>query len=369
MVIGAVLVLLVAGASPVLGTPDVYHSGLMMLLGIATALICIWGGLRIASGKCAQFIFGSVCTYFVISGVIIAWTYGGRVIEYAGYGGAMWFGAIGMACTMIIGVLFAAIFGFFVLKLMSQRLWLAGLHWSCAFIVIGSMIDFCHEKNAYIVTTVGSGEKITSVTTGAGETLSLDFTIQVTDFAVDYYDETSPGKRSILITEKNGQYNMYCWLNEQWRELPNRHFTVKDNHLCIADLKFDLTHLKQLPNMEGRMMLISEPYPCGLAENGNVKEYRAYCTVDTDHRGRPETRKEVLRVNYPITCKDWQIYLLNYNYDPIFNQVTLTLQARNAPGRWFALVGMVGVIVCTACWCWWRRKKTVNITGEESNNV
>lgn len=370
MVIGAALVLLVAGASPVLGTPAVYHSGLMLLLGILTALLCFWGGLRLASGKRAQFIFGSVSTYFVVSGLIVAWTYGGRVIEYAGYGGAMWFGAIGMACTMVIGILFAAIFGFFVLKLMSPRLWLAGLHWSCAFIIIGSMINYCYEKNAYIPATVGSNEKITSVTTETGEQIPLEFSIQVTDFAVDYYDDdATPGQRSFLITENNGQYSLHCKFNGQWQELPGRHFTIKDNHLCIADLKCDLTKLQPVPNSTQRALLITEPYPCGLAENGNVKEYRAYCTIDTDHRGRPETRKEVLRVNYPIACKDWQIYLLDYQYNPIFNKVFLTLQARKAPGRWFAMVGMVGVIICSACWCWWRRKKTSNSTGKEEQNV
>ena len=369
MVIGAALVLLVAGASPVLGAPAVYHSGLMMLLGILAALLCFWGGLRIATGKRAQFIFGSICTYFIVSGVMIAWTYGAKAIEYAGYGGAMWFGAIGMGCVMVIGVLFTAIFGFFALKLMSPRLWLAGLHWSCTFIVLGAMIDYCYEENAYIITTVGSGEKITSVTTDTGEKRSLDFTIQVTDFEIDYHDDVTPAKRNLLITKKNNQYNLYCWRHNQWQELPPLHFKIEDNYLCFSNQKFDLSKLKPIPNEDGNMMLISEPIPHGLSESGNIKEYRAYCTIDTDHRGRPETRKEVLRVNYPIACKDWKIYLLNYNYDPISNKVTLYLQARNAPGRWFAMVGMVGVIVCTACWCWWRRKKAINITGKESNNV
>ena len=77
----------------------------------------------------------------------------------------------------------------------------------------------------------------------------------------------------------------------------------------------------------------------------------------TDHRGRPETHKAELRVNSPFACKDWRFSLSSYREQN--GQVEVLMQARRAPGRFASLCGMVGIIICTAAWCWWRKEDAV----------
>lgn len=370
MILGAACVLLVAGAFPVLGVPAVYRGGVMILLGVVAALLAFWGGWRLSAGKHAQFLFGLVSLYFTTSGIITAWMYGGKAIEHALIGGPMWFGALAMACTMVVGLLFAGIFGFFVLKLMSPRLWLAGAHWCCTLIVLGAMLDFCAEKNAYIYATVGDGQKIDHVVTAQGESLPLEFSLQVNDFAVTHYDaEPTPQQYHLMILEQEGEYVACIRSHDRWMPLPAGYLTTEGDSLKLGHRSFNKADIKPHPGLSMPCLLVSEPVPAGVYGTGTVKEYSADCSVYTDHRGRPETRQEQLRVNHPIACKDWHIYLLNYAYDHINNRVTLVLQARNAPGRWYALAGMVGLIICTACACWWRREKVAPTATEEGKEA
>lgn len=368
MVLGAACVLLLAGAFPVLGVPAVYRGGVMILLGVVAALLSFWGGWRLSAGKHAQFIFGLMCLYFTTSGIITAWMYGGKAIEHALIGGPMWFGALAMACTMVVGLLFAGIFGFFLLKLMSPRLWLAGAHWCCTLIVFGAMLDFCAEENAHIYVTVGDGQKIDSVVTARGATLPLGFSLQVNDFAVQHYDApATPQQYHLMIVEQGGEYVASIRVHDRWIPLPEMQLLDEGDTLKLGHRSFKKSDIKTHPGLSMPCLLVSEPMPVGVYGAGTVKEYSAACTVYTDHRGRPETRPETLKVNHPIACKDWHIYLLNYAYDHINNRVTLVLQARNAPGRWYALAGMVGLIICTACACWWRREKVETVTQGKEN--
>lgn len=367
MLLGAVCVLLVAGAFPVLGAPAVFRGGLMQLLGLAVGAVALWGGWRIASGLRVQFVFGLVCCFFAVSGVIAAWMYGCKAVEHALLGGVMWFGALGMACTAVVGVLFAVIFGYFVRGVMRRTLWLAAAHWSAAFIVFGAFADYCLEKTAIVYAGVGSDSKITQVTTATGESLPLEFALQVDDFAVSHYDasaEASPQMHHRMILRQDDTYAVCIWRQNMWAVLPEHHWELQGDSLVMGGQRFSVADMLPNDKFEFPCKLISEPVPQGVNVQGSVKEYRAGCRVFTEHRGRPETRHEVLRVNEPIACKDWHVYLLSYDYNPITNRVSVILQARKAPGRWFVMVGMVGLMLSTACWCWWRRE-TLATDGKE----
>ncbi len=50
MVLGAVLLLLVAGAFPYNGAPQVYRSGMMLVLGGVVGLLCLYAAFRLAGG-------------------------------------------------------------------------------------------------------------------------------------------------------------------------------------------------------------------------------------------------------------------------------------------------------------------------------
>lgn len=372
MILGAACVLLVAGAFPVLGAPVVFKGGVMILLGVVAALLSLWGGWRLSAGKHAQFIFGLVSLYFTTSGLIAAWMYGSKAVSHAMLGGAMWFGALAMVCTMVVGLLFATIFGFFLLRLMKPRLWLAGAHWCCALIVAGAMVDFCAEKNAYLYATAGSGGRIDQVVTPAGGPLPLGFALQVNDFKVAHYDtpQTAPARHHLMIRENRGEYEAFVYMQNRWVPLPPGHLKREGTVLHLGERTFNVADVKAHPGLTHPCLMVSSPMPAGISSSGTVQEYSADCTVYTDHRGRPETRHENLRVNHPIACKDWHLYLLSYDYNPISNKVTVLLQARKAPGRWYTLAGMVGLIICTACWCWWKREKIAPATdGKETPAV
>lgn len=369
MVLGAACVLLVAGAFPVQGAPAVFRGGVMQLLGVVAALLALWGGWRLSAGKHAQFLFGLLSLYFTTSGIITAWMYGCKAVEHAMVGGPMWFGALAMACTMVVGLLFAVIFGFFLLKLMKPRLWLAGAHWCCALIVAGALVDYCTEQTAHIYATVGSADKIDQVKTPAGEVLLLGFSLQLNDFSVSRYDTPAMAQQyhHLMIMEQGGTYVACVRMQNRWVPLPPEHLTQEADTLKLFGRTIHKKDVKPHPGLDMPCVMLSEPIPHGVAATGTVKEYSAACTLYTDHRGRPETRRETLKVNHPIACKDWHLYLLNYYYDAVTNRVTLLVQARRAPGRWYALAGMVGLIICTACWCWWKRETPTPETDRKEN--
>ena len=69
MALGAACVLLLAGAFPLMGAPEVYRSGAMLLLGGLTVLLSLWGGWRLAAGARGRLVFGLVCLFFTIAGL------------------------------------------------------------------------------------------------------------------------------------------------------------------------------------------------------------------------------------------------------------------------------------------------------------
>lgn len=219
----------------------------------------------------------------------------------------------------------------------------------------------------------GSGDKVTEVKTDAGEVLPLEFALQVGEFSVSYYDAPATSVEAYhhrLIVKDGERYLPFIWMNGRWVSLPEGHLKQDGDELVLGKGRYPVSALVQPENSAYPYLLIREPLPPGVQGSGVVKEYRVACTVFTDHRGRPETRHEVLRVNEPIACKDWHIYLLSYHYNHADNTVAVVLQARNAPGRWFALVGMVGLMLSTACWCWWRRETPAAVTeGKENAEV
>lgn len=339
MALGAACVLLVAGGFPLTGIPEVYGSGVMLALGIVGALLALWGGWRIAAGLRAQFIFGCMSTFFAVMGLVVLWQYGARAVSYAAMGGAMWFGALGMGCTAIVGGLFTAIFGFFVWKLMRRRLWLAAAHWSCALLLIGAYVDYAAEVNAFAQLPANGRVAAQEVTTTEGEKIVLPFTLRVDSFSCSYYGED--------------HYSLYRREGEGWEFIGNP--VVEVDSLKYGDEMWAVEDLQMSPGMPQPYLLISgEPERLIVREARPVKEYSALCHLITDYRGRTEYRDEVLRVNEPLSCKGWNIYLNSYT--PMGSTSLVSLQLRRAPGRFAALAGMVGVILCTVCWCWWYRR-------------
>lgn len=338
MLIGAACVLLLAGGFPLMGAPEVYRSGAMMLLGLAAAVACAVAGWRIAAGERLRLLGGLICVFFACAGLAVVWQFGSQAVEMARLGGPMWFGAVGMACTGVVGLLFTGLFGFFAKRAMHSRLWLAGAHWALVLIALGAYLDYCGEQRIPVSMTAGSTEKLSEVRTADGATLPLDFTLALEQFELTRYDTRS----YTLHRFEQGRWQAVCPLTENGGAL-----TLPDGKsVQVADLR-------TAPGM---------PHPFLLLQGGvaqlimqdvpPVREYKVLCRVDTLYRGRPETRRVTIKVNEPLSCKGWVVYLMNYRETADGTRVELLL--RRAPGRLMALAGMVGLILCCAFWCWGR---------------
>lgn len=338
MLIGAACVLLLAGGFPLMGAPDVYRSGAMMLLGMLAAMACAVAGWRIAGRERLRLIGGLISVFFSCAGLAVVWQFGSQAVEMARMGGPMWFGAVGMACTGIVGLLFTGLFGFFAKRAMNSRLWLAGAHWALVLMAVGAYLDYCGEQRIPITMTANGSEKLSEVRTEDGTILPLDFTLSVERFELTRYDT----RNYTLHRFEQGRWQSVCPLPESEGNL------ILPNGQQVA-----AAALHTAPGMPHPFLLLpGEPAELIMQDIPPVREYKALCRVDTLYRGRPETRRVALRVNEPLSCKGWLVYLMNYRETATDTQVELLL--RRAPGRLIALAGMVGLILCCAFWCWGR---------------
>ena len=352
MLMSVAVLLLVVGGFPLIGMPAVYRSPLMMAVGVVAVLLCLWGGWRIANNLRAQFVCGFICTFFAGAGVVVLVQYGCRAVEYALLGGVMWFGALAMACTAVVGGLFTAIFGFFVLKLMRRHLWLAALHWSLALVGMGAYADYFGEETAVAQLPSNGRVTICEVMTAEGEKIQLPFTLRVDSFSTTFYG--------------NDSYTLYVWQGGKWE--PVGHPVPEVDCLRYGDELWAKEDLRISPDFpQPYLLLPGEPVRMVMRDSRAVKDYSAALHIETTYRGRPEVRDEQVRVNSPLECKGWLMYLNSYT--PMGRSTLVTLQLRRAPGRVPSLVGMVGIILCTACWCWWRREEPATLTTDEGKEV
>lgn len=338
MVIGAACVLLLAGGFPLMGAPEVYRSGATMLLGLLAALLCAVAGWRITKGERLRLLGGLICTFFACAGLAAAWQFGNQAVQIAQLGGAMWFGAIGMACTGMVGLIFTGLFSFLAKRAMHYRLWLAGAHWALVLIALGAYLDFCGELRIPVSMAANPTEKLSQVQTNDGTAIPLGFDLSIHQFELTRYDTHS--------------YSLHLFVDGKWRT--ENTLAAQDGLLTLPNGdSIKITDLRTAPGMPHPFLLLpGEPARLIMQDMPPVREYKVHCQVDTLYRGRQETRQTTIKVNEPLSCKGWVVYLMNYRDTPTGTRVELLL--RRAPGRLPALAGMVGLILCTAFWCWSR---------------
>ncbi len=338
MLLGAGCTLLFAGAFPLLGAPSLYHGGAMLLLGLLVAALSLWGGLRLAKDNVVRLFCGLFCSFMAGIGLVTVLRYGGKALDYADIGGVMWFGALGMSCIAMVGVIFSAVFGFFARKLMLPILWLAGAHVACFVVLAGAYVDFCTETRE-LTHLRADGQEVLG-TYGSGQL--LPFQLRADDFDIDYYE----GNESYSLMSFNH-------LTGQWQRLGA--VVEQGDELVFGEERWSRENMQRAPGMP-RPFLVAGGQRVILQDAPVVKEYRATCHVMTKHRGRDEARNEILRVNEPIEVKGWQVTLMSHG-QAADGTPQLVLQLRHAPGRFWTLTGIAGLILCTACWCWTPKKE------------
>lgn len=320
-----------------MGAPAVYKGGMMLILAALAALLALWGGWRLAKGRRVQYLFGLAAVFFATAGLVALWQFGAQAANCARIGGAMWFGAAGMACLALVGLLFAAIFGYFALKLMDSRLWLAGAHWSFCLLVAGAGIDYCGEVSCPLWLRA-DGSAIEEAQAADGTRYGLGFKLQANSFGVERYDDAPPA------------YTLFQWTGGAWAPIARP--SLQDGRLVHGEESWAADSLQKNPVLGSQpyLLLPGEPARLLLQDEPAVRSYHAQCRVTTTYRGREETRDETLRVNEPISCNGWRIYLMSYR--PMGGSALLQLEARRAPGRVPALAGMAGLIICCAFRFW-----------------
>ncbi len=355
MALAAGAVLLVAGGFPLLGAPAVYRGGAMLILGLLLAFLSLGGALRLAKGNYFRLGCGLFSCFMAGAGLVVVLEYGGKAIEYAGQGGGMWFGAIAMACTATVGLIFLGLFGFFANRLMTPQLWLAGLHAAVVFVLAGAYIDFVAEVSAPVRLAADGKSELASLALPTGETRELPFRLRVDGFAIDYY-EGAPAY-SLMAYDSAGQR----WVKEA-------SLTVEGDRLTAGSGEaWPLAQLQTAPGMP-QPFLVAGQGRVVLQDAATVRDYRARCHVTTWHRGRQEERDELLRVNEPLDLKGWQVSLMSHDAQADGTPV-LVLQLRRAPGRFWALTGMAGIILCSAMWCWGLGRKETAVKLEPRQEV
>lgn len=345
MAVGVACVLLLAGGFPLMGAPAVYRGGAMLLLGLVSALLSLCGAWRIASGQRLRLVFGLLFLFFSVIGLVMLWQYSAQGIKFAEQGGPLWMGALAMFCTALSGAVFFAVFGYLTKRVMTRRLWLAGIHASLVLLTIGVYVDYKYEERYRLILPADGSVSTDAVQLPEGGRVPLGFSFAVESFSVAHYDDES--------------YTLYTL--EEGRPVRPIQPELQGDMLVAGKERWNKNLLKTAPGMPQPFYLVpGNPQRVILRNPPVVKDYCAHCLVNTDYRGRPEQRREQLRVNEPISCKGWLLSLESYELH--HGRTLVRVQARRAPGRIAALSGMVGIIICTACWCWWNKEEEEALT-------
>lgn len=326
MLLGAGCVLLLAGAFPLAGAPGVYHGGLMAALGVAVAALSTWGAWRLARGSMLRLLGGCICAALAGAGGAGCVVFGAECFSYARLGGAMWFGVVAMGCYALVGLLFLGIFTFLALRLMTRRLWLAALHLSLVLLLAGAYADAVGGA-AYPCSCIVGAAPVSPRTAPPG----FPFRLQVLHFEVERY---AAAESYTLLEHRQGR----------WVPLatPRR----SGDALVLGDERWPVSSLVRAPGMPQPFRLLpGAPPRLLLAQPGPVREFRATCRLIPQQGA---AREEQLRVNAPISCEGWRVYLMHYSEHG--GRTVVELLLRRSPGRLPALAGMVALILCSIGW-------------------
>lgn len=343
MALAAGCVLLLAGAFPLAGAPGVYRGGLMVSLGLVVIVLCLWGAWRLARGQVWRLLGGMLCLFLAVAGCVGVWRFGTMACFLGARGTesvaavAVWFGRVGMICHALVAAMFVGIFGYLALRLMRQRLWLAALHGWVALLLVGANVDFKQEVS-YRLSAPSVADGSAEVSVGSGEER---IGIAVLSFDVQRYDDATP---CTLLQHVDGE----------WRALgtPQREGDV----YVLGNERWAVDSLQRAPGLAGRFLLLpGKPTRMLMEGAAPVKDYRATCRMTT--RGG-QVREEVLRVNHPISCEGYLVYLMSYTMPTQEGMPPrVDIELRRAPGRLPALLSMLGIIICAFGWAFCPREE------------
>ncbi len=298
----------------------------MHVLGGLIGIMCLCTAWNCSRRGRWRLVAGLSCLFLTVAGVGIFVAFGGKALSYARLGGGMWFGAAGMACLALTGLLFSAIFGYLGLLCMRVNLRMAGMHACLALLLIGAFIDYYTEQRIPLTRSVGCPVSPAADATSPGA--RLPFQVSVQHLHILRYDAPTEFR---LMEHRNGRW------------LPHGRGVISGSRIVCGGESWELSMLQRLPvGGEGYFYVLpGSPTRVFVPQMPPVREYRAECTLlPTSQNGEPKTVS--IRVNEPAEWGNWRIYLMNCSPDG--RRVQLLL--RCAPGSAWVRIGAIGLLLC-----------------------
>ncbi len=333
MLIGGAALLLFAGGFPRFGVPEIYHSGAMLLLGILGAIFVFFAAYRIVDNKILAFL---KVTVFALLTVASVW-FSSTAVATVFTGEDMGFYQLSFEIARaLLGLSAALCFAYFSWRSLDKRISLAWAHLSMLPLAFGAYLDYAFELNGAVPVIVDHEEAAETLRLADEKRAPFGFSLFLNDFELSHYD----GER----------YDMYEQDGQEWKVLGK--MELRDGELYFENASWSLSELQHDKRMGDRAFLFIDGKPMRLIYEAEptVKQYKVDYILENKLLG--ETLRGVLRINEPIEYQGWQFSLMSYREMESSDQVLIQLEARHAPGRFWARAGMLGLIISIATWCW-----------------
>lgn len=346
-VTAAALVILMAGAWPVGGAPEVYRSGFLLLLGGVIGALSFCAGITLTGKQWWRLLLSALLAFIATGCLCGAWMYTVAGIDFAAGGGWRWLGSLGrwIMATAMLGIVGVSAVGIF--RLMSSRLWLATVHFSLVSMGIGCLADYCGEiKGSLSLPVAQNGQPpVMQESVYVGNCLyPFGFSFGIKQFTVSRYDDAVT---CCLCIYKNGQWQVQSEMTPQNGILKTDNFSVP------------LSELKTLPGMPYAMYVLEDGRVI-VKNEAPVKSYDAVCVIENGGK----TEEHHILVNEPVSYNDWIFYLMHCDFSQ--GRQTVYITARCAPGRPWMIGGMAALMLSVACWCWLPSRKEEPASEDDS---
>ncbi len=336
MLLGGCALLLFAGALPRAGVPAIYHGGAMLLLGLIAALLCLWGGIRLIRRSHAPFALGALFALLSAASAYTAYLTAAQVLTLTQAESISWLPFIGYLDLCLVAIVGLIYCGLQAWRRLVSHHWLALAHLSFLPLALGVYLDYCFEMTARVPVIASDASPIDSIKLSTEKTISLGFELTLSDFQIKHYDDAP----FVLYEQVEGQWN------------PLGKVTVQGDELVYGEERWQKNKLEYPAATDNKaiMLIAGEPARVILQQDATVKEYSAQYHIQSTKED--SSLSGTLSVNKPIEYRGWQFSLMNYHHMASQDQTIIQLEARHAPGRFWARAGMIALIVSLAAWCW-----------------
>lgn len=345
MVLAAVLLLLVTGAFPYNGAPQVYRSGMMLVLGGVVGLLCLYAAFRLAGRGWWRLPAVVLLLFVCCGGVAGVWE------GCAGMAGLpfdsfwSWVTAFWFAVFVLVAATCAGVAVFVLSRMANRKMCLAVAHLSLVAMGVGAYMDYFNEVKAMLYLPVGQyvmkpGETprvmmTDKVVDDDEKEFSLGFRLGVSAFEEIYYEPVDYSlyrvgeKGNSLLQRVKAADGMVRF--DGWKDIP-------------------VSAFRKLGNMPQSVYVVDHSR-VAVQDQPPVKMFMAACVVEDGK----EKKEFEMKVNEPLRYGDWIFYLLN-RFDREGVRY-VQFMARRSYGDVWMMYGIGALLVSLTMWCWWPKKQ------------